>query len=223
MIVYYKVSDVPSTNPPPVHADDKRALVQMCLKSFVEAYSDTKPKVVFICDNCPKDYEDMIKAIFPFESEFHFTELGNFGASRYQYELANKQDEDILFQEDDYIQKPNIGEKMDQGLAELGLVSPYDHANFYIDQEMHSPVVELRLVGDTHWRTTERNTMTFAVKNEVFKRNCEIFYKHGNKDSDVWEEIDAQLYTPIPSFATHMVGQWVAPSVDWKKLWKTQT
>lgn len=214
MIVYYKVSDALSTNPSPIFTDNKRELVKHCLKSFVKAYEDVKPKVIFIVDNSPEDYMNMIDSICPFQADYHLTNLGNFEASRYQYKLAKDQDEDILFQEDDYTYLPNIGQKMVDGLNELGLVSPYDHPNFYKDNVMHSELVKLKLIGSTHWRTTERNTMTFAIKNDIFKRNYEIFDKYGNWDSDVWREIDAQLWTPVPSFATHMVKDWISPNFN---------
>lgn len=221
MIVYYKISSAESVNPSPLFLTAKDKLASLCLDSFIEAYRTVRPHVVFVCDNAS---EDLIKKAdsIPFPHTIHKTQLGNFMASVYQYELAYKQDDDILFQEDDYLYIPDTGEAFVIGLQTLGLVSPYDHLNFYKDTDMHSLTVDLRLVNNTHWRTTERNTMTFAIKNDIFKRNYEVFKKYGNWDSDVWREIDAQLWTPIPSMATHMVKDWLAPSIQWQELWKTR-
>jgi len=222
--VFYRLCGIPSSNPPPILADNKFELNKLCLKSFVEAFKEVKPKMVFLCDFCPPMYVGMLKQVVPFEYEAYYMQLGINETCLKQYEMAKEQDDDILFAECDYLWQPNSGKAFVEGLNELKLVSPYDHLNFYMDRNLHSNQVMLELVGDTHWRSTERNTMTFAVKNDVFKKNYEIFKKYGYLDGDVWYDLLAKgypLYVPLPSIATHMVEKYLAPSVEWKKLWKT--
>lgn len=226
MIAYYRLTDIPSTNSSPIHQEDKFALNKLCLELFRDAYRGVSPKVVFIADYCGEEYDEMIKRIIPFDYEIRHTELGINGTCLLQYQLAREQDDDILFQECDYIYRPDTGQDLVNGLNALGLVSPYDHLNFYIDKTLHSSTADIYLVDDVHWRSSERNTMTFAVKNVIFKDNYNIFYKYGYLDGDVWYDLrDAgqRLFVPIPSLATHMVADYLAPSIDWKELYEPES
>jgi hypothetical protein len=222
MIVIYRITSKISVNPSPIFNDDKAKLNEVCLKSFRQAFREVNPKVIFLADKCTIETDDMIKRVIPFEYEIIHTDLGQNDSALKQWEMALNQDEDILFQECDYIWREKVGKEFVDGLNTLGLVSPYDHLNFYIDRTLHSNQVTIELVGDTHWRSTERNCLTFAIKNQIFKDNYEIFKKYGYLDGDTWYELLAKghpLYVPIPSMATHMVRGYLAPSVDWEKIW----
>lgn len=221
---YYRLTAIKSTNPSPIYQDDKKKLNELCLKSYAQAYAEVKPDTTFICDFCPEDYKEMIDRIIPFKHDVMFTNLGINGTALLQYELANKQDDDILFQECDYIYVKNGGVRLVEGMNWLGLVSPYDHLNFYMDKTLHSPNVTLRLINGYHWRSCERNTMTFALKNKVFKDGYETFRHYGYLDGQVWYDMlerGHMMYVPITSLATHMAKDWLAPSVDWEAIWKT--
>lgn len=227
MKVFYRLTEIPSTNPSPIFQEDKLALNELCLKSFVSAYNDLQPHVTFICDHCTEKTKEMIERVCPFEKTIMMTNIGINETAMLQYTMANELegDESILFQECDYIHQPNIGKRMDSAIQQLQLVSPYDHANFYIDHEMHSEMVLLKLIEDTHWRSTERNTLTFGVRLDVFKKNLDIFKKWGYLDDGNWKELRERghlLFVPIPSFSTHMAKYWLAPSVNWEELWRTQ-
>jgi hypothetical protein len=219
MITYYRITSIPSTNPSPIYQEDKDKLNEICLKSFIDAFKELKPKMVFICDSCSEDTLEMIYNVCPFEKEVMVTHLGQNGTSLKQYELAREQDDDIYFAESDYIYQENSGQDFLNGLKEFGLVSPYDHPDHY-----QTPYVsKLRLVDNYHWRSAENNTMTWAVSNKIFKDNYDIFYKYGYLDKEVWDDLRAkghELWVPVPSIATHMVISCLAPSVDFKKLWE---
>lgn len=218
------MTNVPSTNPSPIYQEDKMKLNELCLKSFVNAFKEQEPQIEFICDFCPATYTEMIERICPFPKIIRYTNIGINETALLSYDIANKQDDDILFQECDYLYAPDSSDKLLDGLNAFGLVSPYDHLNFYIDKTLHSPHITIRLLDTGHWRTTERNTMTFAIKNKIFKKNLKIFEEYGYLDGDVWYDLLAKghpLYTPIPSIATHMVKDWMAPAIQWKKIWKS--
>lgn len=222
MIVYYRMCDIPSTNPSPILQDNKMELNKLCLKSFVRAFKDVNPKIVFICDFCPESYREMIEELCPFDKEIIFTTAGINETMLMSYKMALEQDDDVLFQECDYFYRDS-GEKMVSAVKQLGLVSPYDHLNFYLDRSIHSPNANLRLVNGQHWRSTERNTMTFAVRNDIFKKFYEVFYKYGYLDNEVWIDIainSQHLHVPIPAIATHMVRDYLSPGVDWEAEWK---
>lgn len=227
MTVFYRLCDIPSTNPSPILQENKFKLNELCLRSFVLAFRDVKPKVVFICDYCPETYRKLINDLVPFEKEIHFTSLGINGSCLMQYDLAEKEEDDVfLFQECDYLYRPSVGNQTYDAIKNFGLFSPYDHLNFYLDRNIHSPMVMLKLFNNQHYRTVERNTMTFGMTKKAFEDNKEILKKWGYLDNEVWSEMrdnGYELWVPVPSFATHMVKDFMAPCVPWQTIWKILT
>lgn len=223
MQVVYRMCDIPSTNPPPWNVD-KFNLNRICLQSFVEGYKDIKPKVHFICDHCPmEEYEEMIHNVCPFEKVVEFTAIGINETMLMAYDIAEDANDIVLLQECDYLHKSSIGFLMADAIDSLGLVSPYDHLNFYLDHSIHSEDTTIRLVRDHHFRTTERNTMTWGCHSSLIKAHRDMLNKYGYLDNIVWKELrdlGYKLWTPIPSLATHMVEGFMAPGVDWKTIWK---
>jgi hypothetical protein len=64
--------------------------------------------------------------------------------------------------------------------------------------------------------------MTFGMTKEVFEDGKGILNKYGYLDNDVWVELSARghkLWTPIPSFATHMVKDYLSPAIPWQVIW----
>jgi len=222
MIVTYRMCDIASTNPSPILQDNKFALNELCLKSFVLAFRDVKPKMIFICDFCPETYTEMIDRIVPFEHEIKYTTLGIDESARQAYREAEKTSDDIiLFSECDYVYRPSVGGNMAKAIAHFGLFSPYDHPNFYTAREFHSAETTMELYNNEHFRTTERNTMTFGMTREVFEKQYEILMKWGYLDGDVWHEMRANgnpLWTPIPGYATHMVEGLLSPAIPWENI-----
>lgn len=220
MITYYRVCDVASTNPSPILQDDKYRLNKYCLRSFVNGYKDISPTVHFILDYCGEHYDEMISANCPFPYTIEHTELGINGTCLKQYEMAKETKEDVvLFQECDYVYLENVGEKMLRAIKEFGLVSPYDHPDMYERYDLHERYHEIKLCANHHFRTASRNTMTFGIQSDIFRDHYDTFYKYGYLDGDVWydmAEAGFHLWTPIPSLATHMVKNYMAPNIDWK-------
>lgn len=225
LTVFYRLTDIPSTNPSPVYQHDKQRLNLLCLRSFVEAYKDVNMKMVFICDYCDETYKFLIGDIFHGDKDIHFTKIGINETCLMQYKLASETEGRILFQECDYVYRFGTGKLMVSGIDNLSLVSPYDHKNFYVDKTIHSENCKIRLVNDTHWRTTERNTMTFGTTSDIVKKHYDTFIKYGYLDNEVWRDLRGAglpLWVPIPSFATHMVEEWMAPSVNWEAILMAQ-
>ena len=218
MKIFYRITEIPSTNPSPILQQDKPALNELCLQSFVRAYNDVQPSVTFICDHCTPKTKEMIERVCPFEKEILMTEIGINETAILQFNMARDvEDDTILYQECDYIYQPNIGLKMVRAIRELELVGPYDHKNYYLSPE-HSNMVILKLVDDVHWRSVENATMTFGIKTSLFKETVDIWKKYGYLDKENWKEMREKghlLFVPIPSLATHMATNYMAPSVDW--------
>lgn len=220
--VIYRMCGIPSTNPIPWSQEDKFHLNEVCLKSFLMGFSDIKLDIHFLLDYCDERYDILLAKYVPEYTAEH-SEAGINETMVKSYKLASEMIGYVLFQECDYLYRPRIGNAYMAGLNGLQIVSPYDHRNFYMDENIHSKNVVLQLEGETHFRTTERNTMTWATHTDVIRENYETFVKYGFLDDQVWFDLmiaGYQLWTPIPAFATHCVSDYLAPGIDWESLWK---
>lgn len=191
---------------------------KLCLHSFIKGFEDIKPKVVFLADHM----NDVSYLSTPWEYEVIRTEDGQNQAMLNSYKIASELDDYVLFQECDYIYRENIGKTYLEAMKALGIVSPYDHPNFYHYRELHGEECRIALVADHHFRTCERNTMTWGCHSNIVRDNLDILNHHGYLDGQVWYDLLERgypLWTPIKSMATHMVKDCLAPGVDWKELW----
>lgn len=223
MTIIYRMCGIASSNPSPIYQDNKYKLNELCLKSVITAFSDVKPKFIFLFDKCGVEYHKLLSD-FPYEYEIVDANLGINGTMLEAYNIASELEDYVIFQECDYLYKGVIGKKYLRAMKELGIVSPYDHPNFYHAREYHREECRIKLVGDYHFRTCERNTMTWGCHTNIIKKHRELFDRHGYLDGQVWYDLKAEgydLWTPLPSFATHMVESCLAPGIDWKELWNT--
>lgn len=222
MNVIYRITDIPSTNPAPF-AKDKKELNRVCLASFVDAFRSVRPFIHVIADHCDDGIYKLIEEIVPFEYKIDRTEYGINDTMVYAYEIARDMDDYVLFQECDYLYRPNIGFSYLKALSQLDIVSPYDHKNFYLDRAIHSSSCEIELVDNHHYRSTERNTMTWATHSDTIKENFDMLCGHGYLDDQVWRDLlisGCTLWVPMLSFATHMVEDYMAPGVNWEEIWQ---
>ena len=220
MKVYYRMTPTYSQHEArrPRYPFDKLHLADMCLKSFIEAFSEVKPKIHFILDKCGSEWEKMIKT--PFEQEIEHVEFGTmFRTLPYQYELARNANDYVLFQEDDYIYLKDTGQKLLDAMKVLEFVSPYDHREFYtLNKVNHKPPFDIKLIGEQHWRTIDFNTMTWGCHSERLKDYWDELNMYGYWDKDTWigmGKAGAKLWSPIPSLATHMHLDFLSPGIDW--------
>lgn len=221
MRVIYRITEIPSTNPSP-WGKDKLELNKVCLRSFVRAFHEVNPEMYFLADYCSGETDKMISKIVPFPYEIEHTEVGINATMVKSYEIAEKLNDYVLFQECDYLYRPLIGAGYLNALKVLKLISPYDHLNFYLDNNIHSSQCHIELVGGQHFRTTERNTMTWATHSSVVRDNSAMLKRHGYLDDKVWEDFmvaGCVLWVPILSWSTHCVKDYLAPGVRWNEIW----
>lgn len=226
MLVIYRLCSIPSTNPSPILQEDKFALNRLCLKSFVNAFKNVEPEVIFLGDFCGDREKEMIDEVCPFKHTFIPTQVGISETCLLQYKMALEQPDNLLFfLECDYLWNPDVDvKKFIEAVETLGVVSPYDHPNFYRERNIHSNQCEIELVADHHFRSVERNTMTFGIRKDILENNIDLFNEFGYLDHGQWlglAKMGQLLYVPIPSMATHLVVDNLAPSVDWEVIWKT--
>ena len=165
----------------------------------------------------------MIQSLVPWRWSSEHTAVGINETMLMSYELAKNYNDFVLLAECDYLYRPGIGRTFLDALNNFKVVSPYDHKNFYQCEELHSKDIHIELVSNHHFRTTERNTMTWGCHGNLILKYYDIFTKYGYLDGDVWYDLKKegiQMYVPISSMATHMAADWLAPGVDWPSIWR---
>lgn len=225
MHIIYRLTSIPSTNPSPVLQMDKNKLNEICLKSVVNAFKDINPKIIFLFDNADQEMYKVVEDVVSFDYEIVASQAGINQTMLNSYAIASRLDDEepVIFQECDYLyQDQQIGKLYEQAIKELGFVSPYDHLNFYFDKTLHSDVAKIHLVKFHHFRTTERNTMSWGTMARLVRENRDILDRHGYLDGQVWYDLKERgydLWVPIPSFATHMVERYLSPGINWESVW----
>lgn len=219
MLIIYRITSISSSNPSPIYQENKNKLNELCLRSFVQAFSDVEKKVIYLLDHgdCEQMIRDLSKT-FPYE--IRKSNVGQNQTMIDSYRIAAEMDDYVLFQECDYLYRGIVGRTFLEALKVLRLVSPYDHPNFYKEEcrDMHSEECRMRLVDNHHFRTTERNTMTWGCHSSMVKENQQMLERHGYLDGPVWIDLKNEgypLWVPIPSFATHMAEGYLSPGVEW--------
>jgi len=126
MITIYRITDVPSTNPSPIHQDNKPLLNKICLDSFLKYNKPTK--VIFLADHCGQGTINMIRDTVKCDFEIQQSNIGINDTYIKQMHIARDLDDDILFQECDYFY---VSDGIEEAIKEFGFVSPYDHLDKY--------------------------------------------------------------------------------------------
>lgn len=207
MKVIYRVSPFSQDNASPIYPLDKDKLVKLSYDSFKTA---GKYDTIFLLDRCSYDFFD--------GNVIHFVGTNKQTSLIKAYEIAYDINDDILFVEDDYLWLPDTLEKIEQALQEFKLVSPYDHPDHYVHPEF-APKHELRLYNGQVWRSGVSNTHTFAVNKDYFMEHFNTFMRYGVNDHAMFKTLPDNIWQPVPSFATHLVSQYMAPNIDWKSVW----
>lgn len=138
------------------------------------------------------------------------------------YRLASNVHNYVLFNESDHLWLPGSGKIMYEAIKELGLVSGYDHPDFYSRFDIHRKETEIKLVANHHFRQATRNVMSWGCHSSLIKENKEVLDREGYLDGPIWDalrETGHPLYTALPALSTHMVRDYLAPGIEWEKIW----
>lgn len=224
MTIFYRITPKESQHEEarPVLAHNKFKLVEFCLKSFLKVFKGEK--IVFLLDGCDKKWEKMILKNVKPQEVIHYDNIGQNESYLEQLELASNLDDDeiVFFQEDDYYYLPNKNIKniLIEAIKQLGYVNPYDHMEFYTVPEYHSPLNnEIHLIANHHFRSCGHNTMTWGTTSANIKKHKAELKWTGFWDKATWDlmkQVGVTLYSPIPSFCTHMHKNYLSPGINWR-------
>ncbi len=265
--IYPKVS-----KRPPIFADDKYALSELCLSSLICSLDNTIDYIfIALLDNCPKEYEELFQKYIP-ENRLQLLNLpgiGNAGTFIKQIDLLLNQNhsEFVYFAEDDYFYLPGQFASMLDFMTnhnDVDFITPYDHLDNYT-LELHDYKSEIRISSNKHWQNIATTCLTFLAKKQSLLKAQNIFksYAKRNYDASIWLTItkmnafnfrlvfkhlfnaifkkskfdfvfsliyfktyrfglgrlffskSMKLWSPMPSIATHMEDNYLAPNIDW--------
>ena len=209
MKVFYRVSPFLSSHPNPL-GRNKKDIVFKCFESFKKAVSNQDTTIV--ADNIPTDWYSLFKG-----HNVHKAPTGNTATFHRQLDLASKleDEEKVFLVEDDYLWVPGAVDKIEAALDELSLISPYDHPGHYTEERFKHEPKRIRLIGNQTYREAPSNTLTFATKAKVIKKNLELIKSFGVRDHEMFQSLEVDLFVPVPSLATHLVEGLLAPNVNW--------
>jgi hypothetical protein len=111
---------------------------------------------------------------------------------------------------------------MMEAALEFDFISPYDHPDKY-KEGMIPENIEYKQLGSQKWRTTDSTTSTFMARGSKVKEQLDLFRSYGWDDHKRWLDLGTKgykLWTPLPSLATHMVEDYMAPGIDWKSIYE---
>lgn len=209
MKVLYRLTSIPSINKIRPIEGDKLELIEFCMRSFVEGFWDIQPKVHFIIDKPTMELVDLCEKM-PFEHTMETLKTddwntGNIASFHRQVDLAMEEDGPVLFLEDDYYFRPNIGNNILKGLQKHEFVSPYHH-----------PDIEPLEDAVDGWQKIPSTTLTFATHSKYVVGS--VMKAHGWADEPMWKELlhGVSLAQAVPSLATHMETPYLAPTMIWR-------
>lgn len=211
----------------------------LCLRSFLGAFEPVRGRaeITFVNDGPMPD--DRLAIMERYGKIVSFPGLGNSPSYRETLALAVALPPDSLvyFAEDDYLYMPQALEKLLAAFDEIPAaeyVTLFDHMDRYTrSDDSRRGYSRLYLAGGLHWRTVESTCMTFGARVRTLQSDAWI-HRLGTvpktpRDRTIWRCTQGEkeffwkfpkrtLVGPIPSLATHMDPEGLAPNVDWEAV-----
>lgn len=216
MKIIYRACSVgnPNKNRP---IKDRVKLVQICFASFLDAFSTVDYDLTILLDKPTNEYRDVFEGFEVEESYYSNFNEGNIKSFHRQIDIALEAYDDFMFCEDDYYWLPSAGQTIEKAIKELPLITPYLHPAYFAEGQFDYKKT-VKLVGDHVWMETMSTTLTFAGQRDVLRSESKVMKSYGWADHPMFCDITKRvpLYTPIPSLATHMEVEWLAPTVNWR-------
>jgi hypothetical protein len=222
--IYPRVSKIPA-----LHADNKLALADLCLRSFRASLGNLRVKIFALLDNCPPEYESLFENYFD-GGDLELIRLdgiGNQSSFQRQTELLLDQNfsDAVYFAEDDYFYRGPFAPMLDF-LPRADFISPYDHPDYY-ELPLHPRAQEIYAGENQHWRTAASTCMTFLTTKQMLERTEKIFatYADGNLDVSLWMSLTKQTVrnpaTLWNLFHARKAGPfWHYARQSWRRGWR---
>ncbi len=143
----------------------------------------------------------------------------------------------VVLSEDDYLYLPAALRELvtaAEAIPEASYFTLYDHRDRYTrTDDADGGRARVYLAGGHHWRTVESTCMSFGARVRALRRDARIHAWASRgvipEDRAMWRRIQGygwrgllrarhRLVSPIPTLATHMETEYLAPGVDWRAV-----
>lgn len=221
--VAYRIYPKMSANRPPIYADDKLKLAELCLRSFKASVAGLRVKLFVLLNSCPPEYENLFTQVWPAEDLVLLRYQGLLpGATLHeQFRILSEQTDAplVFFVEDDYFclpgQFPLLVDFLRQH-PDVDFASPYEHPDTH-STDLHDYARATRTFGGKRWLSVLSTTHTFLAKRSALLENAWIFQKffrafrgHTSPDLGMWMALTKnRIYNPFK------VLQWAIPHRHW--------
>ena len=221
--VAYRIHPQKSGNRPPVYADDKFKLAELCLNSFKASLGGLKVKLWVLLNECPPEFEKLFQRVWPAEDLVlnRYTGIGP-GATLHEQSriLAEQTDAELVyFAEDDYFFLPDQFPVLVDFLRQTpgaDFTTPYEHPD-QTTTDLHKYARKTVTFGGREWTSCMSTTHAFLAKRSalielrwIFEKMFAAFGGRTSPDLGMWMAITKTgLYNPL------QVIRWAVPHRHW--------
>ena len=163
--------------------------------------------------------------------------FSNLASLLQSFEIGKSQGDDLIFfMEDDYIHFETMLEEMIASYERIAsqikrdiIMCPSDYPYLYMNNEK----TNILIGSKRHWRTIKKTLCTFMTSKSFLDKYWDNFYKTCLDRHDPFEKYINEIYekeiciSPIKSLSLHLTNinssYGLAPFIDYKKLWDTNS
>ena len=163
--------------------------------------------------------------------------FSNLASLLQSFEIGKSQGDDLIFfMEDDYIHFETMLEEMIASYERIAsqiksdiIMCPSDYPYLYMNNEK----TNILIGSKRHWRTIKKTLCTFMTSKSLLDKYWDNFYKTCLDRHDPFEKYINEIYdkeiciSPIKSLSLHLTNinssYGLAPFIDYKKLWDTNS
>lgn len=213
----------------------------LAFQSFLLAWRRVESGRLIVAVNSPRLPAELAPLVEMYADDVRYIERpGNAECYKTVLSWSRELDDDsiVYHGEDDYLYHPDAFAELGAAVERLPSVdyfTLYDHRDRYIrsdDMRLGRPEF-VSVAGNRHWRVVESTCMTYAARVGALKRDLTFhrLLSPRNLPHDRllwrltqgiglfwWKFPKRTLVSPMPSLATHLDPDYLAPVVDWTAL-----
>jgi len=234
--VAYRINPKMSAYRPPVFAEDKFKLAELCLKSFKDSLDGLRVKLWVLLNNCPPDYETLFKRLWAAEDlvlvRYPGVPAGTTLHEQFRILMEQTDAEIAYFAEDDYFYLPgqfHLAVDFLRQNPDADFVTPYDHPDQHVT-DLHNLFHETRTFGCKTWSSSVSATHTFLAQRTALIENRKLFLKlfrdfqgRASPDLAMWMALTKKrVFNPVKFFRWSLSHRYWAGSIflAWYHCWR---
>lgn len=232
MKIYYRISESSNSHHVDTRSWQKKlpnATKKNCLLNVIDKFPNAE--IYLFADSISEETWDWIQSLNINSKKINQGSDAKSMRVLLEYAIKERDDEVILFQEDDYLYLDGSEHKMQEALKYSDYVTGYLHPDKFIDPSKGgnpfttgdnvSELTRVVTTSDHFWMLTNSTTNTFMTKAKTIKEDLDI-WEWGTSDLTnthdfaiflKLREKGRTLLQPLPSLSTHCMFGFEAPTI----------